>query len=237
MIWHFCHTILVPVRCSPVRIGTSPHTWMIWHFWKFIVCPESESEAKSHSECSIWHCRVAFRALTFHTHAIGPLSTLRCHISFYKIIFSQFFLSVFLSLSSARKKWIFSLLLFGFTFHCLFKYSFNLVNVLASGVCARDVRVEYVFTQPRRQRRRHRCLRSHSTPSKRTYTHAHAYRHGKRWREMKKWPKIFTFTNWRNSLRFGVIEWFVRECLSSQSYHIFAPSFRIQYLLLLAQLM
>lgn len=52
-------------------------------------------------------------------------------------------------------------------------------------------------------------------------------------RSEKKWPKIFAFTNWRNRLRFGVIEWLARECLLAIVSH-FAQSFRIQYLLLRA---
>lgn len=94
--------------------------------FQLYCCPESE--AKSHPERSIWHCaRCAADILYMKAmHAIRLGSALWCHISFYGIIFLHFFFFLF---SFCRPEEM-----VGFTFHCLFKYSFNLVNVLASGV-------------------------------------------------------------------------------------------------------
>lgn len=116
-------------------------------------CPESE--AKSHSERSIWHCaRCAADILYMNAmHAIRlGFRFMVPYILLQNNIFTFFFYFSFVG----PKEMV------GFTFHGLFKYSFNLVDVLASGVRAHSRTGPLV--------RRWRCLRSHSTSSRRTST-------------------------------------------------------------------
>lgn len=139
MIWHFCHTILVPVRRSMCK---SAHRHIATYLndltFLEVYCLSREWEqAKPKVTRSVQFGIVALRLAHWHFIRIpfvrSPL--LWCRILLQNNIFAVFFLGFSFAFVGTKEMDFF--LLFGFTFHCLFKYSFNLVNVLASGVCVR----------------------------------------------------------------------------------------------------